>query len=137
MKLERRGRGETAPALGVWAGCLLLLGLGVSALWFRLGLPLPGCAFRELTGLPCATCGSTRMVQALLSGDLLQAIAWNPLVFVALASLSVWSLWAILSLAFDLPRWRLVSDRRERRVLGALAIAFVLAGWTCLIVRGV
>jgi len=137
MKLERRAAGETTPTLGVWVGGMLLLGLAGSALWFRLGLPLPGCAFREWTGLPCATCGTTRMVRALLSGDLLGAIAWNPLVSVVLASVSVWSLWSVLQLAFDLPRWRLVSDRRDCRLIGALAIAVVFAGWAFVIGKGI
>ena len=92
MKLERRATGEAAPALGVWTGSVLLLGVAGSALWLRLGLPLPGCGFREWTGLPCATCGTTRMVRALLSGDLLEAMAWNPLAFVVLAS-DVFILW--------------------------------------------
>ena len=137
MKLERRATGEAAPALGVWTGSVLLLGLAGSALWLRLGLPLPGCGFREWTGLPCATCGTTRMVRALLSGDLLEAMAWNPLAFVVLASVSLWSLWSVLLLAVGLPRWRLVPDRRERRLLAVLAITVVLADWAFLIGKGI
>ena len=136
MKLERRAAGKTSPAFGVWTGGVLLLGAAASALWLRLGLPLPGCGFREWAGVPCATCGTTRMVQALLSGDLAQAVAWNPLVFVVLTGIGAWSVLSALRLGFDLPQRRIVLDRREHRVLRVLAILAVLAGWIYVVGSG-
>ena len=40
---------------------------------------LPGCFFRELTGLPCPTCGTAHAVVALARLDLPRALAFNPL----------------------------------------------------------
>ena len=40
---------------------------------------LPPCLFRELTGLPCPTCGTARAARALTRLDLAGAIAFNPL----------------------------------------------------------
>lgn len=37
------------------------------------------CIFRSLTGKPCPFCGSTRAVAALCSGDITQAVHYNPL----------------------------------------------------------
>jgi len=37
------------------------------------------CAFHSVTGLHCAGCGTTRAIHALLHGDVLQALAYNPL----------------------------------------------------------
>ena len=31
--------------------------------------------------MPCLTCGSTRMLDALLAGDFAEAVMWSPLVF--------------------------------------------------------
>ncbi|MFI5181027.1 MAG: DUF2752 domain-containing protein [Thermoanaerobaculia bacterium] len=45
---------------------------------------LPPCLFREVTGLPCPTCGGTRAALALLSGDIAGALHANPLVVAAL-----------------------------------------------------
>jgi hypothetical protein len=40
---------------------------------------LPGCLFRELTGLPCPTCGTAHAALALARLDLPHALAFNPL----------------------------------------------------------
>lgn len=37
------------------------------------------CPLRQLTGIPCAGCGTTRGVLAMLRGHPLTALAWNPL----------------------------------------------------------
>ena len=44
----------------------------------------PRCIFKLLTGLNCPGCGGTRCLHALVHGDLLQALAFNPLVVLAL-----------------------------------------------------
>ena len=129
MKRERRPEGSASPAFGAWTGAVLLLGAAVSGVWLRLGLPVPGCGFRAWSGVPCMTCGSTRMLRALWAGDPLQALTWNPLVFSALTILVAWSLLSTVRLVFGVPRRRLVLDARERRVLRILAIVAALAGW--------
>lgn len=129
MKWERVTAGRPSRP-GLWAGLALLAGLAAAALWLQLGLPLPGCAFREWTGLPCATCGSTRMVGALLAGDVIGAMRWNPLVFTLLAGIVGWS-------ALSAARLRLVVESGERRILGALAVVAVVAGWAFVIGSGV
>ncbi len=49
----------------------------------------PPCAFHALTGLHCPGCGATRCLHALAHGDVAQALAYNPLLVVALPFLSV------------------------------------------------
>ncbi len=41
-----------------------------------------GCPLKWATGIPCAGCGMTRAVLALLRGDLRSALYFHPLVFV-------------------------------------------------------
>lgn len=41
---------------------------------------LPACGLRAMTSLPCPGCGGTRAVIAFFQGELLQALAYNPLV---------------------------------------------------------
>lgn len=38
----------------------------------------PGCGFKQVTGLPCATCGMTRSFAAMAEGDLAGAVAIQP-----------------------------------------------------------
>lgn len=46
---------------------------------------LPGCPFHAVTGWPCPACGSGRALAALTHGELLAALAWNPLAVGAVA----------------------------------------------------
>lgn len=41
----------------------------------------PQCAFRQLTGLDCPGCGSTRALHALLHGRVGEAFLFNPFLF--------------------------------------------------------
>lgn len=43
------------------------------------------CIFRNLTGLPCPFCGSTRSVGQILQGDFSEALAFNPIGFLVAA----------------------------------------------------
>jgi hypothetical protein len=87
---------------------------------------LPVCPFRALTGLPCPTCGSTRALMALASGDLARALAHQPLtVLVAVAALA-WGLWSFLHLLLGAPMARLelhaATQVRAARVAGSAAL---------------
>ena len=89
----------------------LWLGVSLAALvfawaWVRLGLASPVCIFHEVTGWACPGCGATRCVRYALRGAFHAAFLVNPLVFVTLAGIVVFDLYAATVLAFRLPRWR-------------------------------
>lgn len=65
---------------GLAAGGLVLLRLFEKQL-----VPiLPVCPLHALTGLHCPGCGATRATRALLHGDIVAALHWNPLFVIAL-----------------------------------------------------
>ncbi|MEA3409417.1 MAG: DUF2752 domain-containing protein, partial [Candidatus Eisenbacteria bacterium] len=74
-------RGQSAfaiPRAALLSG-VLLFALGIVA------AALPGiengpvvCPFRAVTGLPCPTCGLTRVAHSLMRGDVGRALAINP-----------------------------------------------------------
>jgi hypothetical protein len=68
----------------------LVVVLGAPVLRQWAGRRIPMCIFRELTGLPCPGCGSTRAGLAILRGDLLAALAFNPLMTLALLGVGLW-----------------------------------------------
>ena len=60
------------------------------------------CLFRNLTGLPCPSCGVTRSVIALASGNLPASAAWNPMGILVAAVMLVLPVW----LLYDVTRFR-------------------------------
>ena len=99
--------------------------------WIAAAPLLRPCTFRGLTGIPCPTCGTTRVALALLDLDLATAFAVNPLATVAGASFFAGGvlalIWALLRapvviLDGGLPRWWV-----------AVLAAVVLANWGYLI----
>jgi hypothetical protein len=134
VKLQPAGSAAASgPPLGAIFGGVLLLGAGLAGVWLRFGLPRPVCLLHEWTGIPCPTCGSTRLVESLLAGDLGAALAHNPLVFLVLAGTGIW---AVVSAAYWLLRRRppeLVLDPREKLALRVAVVLAVLAGWLYLL----
>ena len=137
MRLVREVPRADGDALGAVLGAALVAGGALAAAWFRFGLPLPVCRFREWTGLPCATCGSTRMIEALLHGRILEAAVWNPVVFCGLILLCSWGALSVSRLAFGVPACRLIVEPWERRASGLLLVAAAAASWVYVIWRGV
>ena len=137
MRFEQRTVEATGPRLGTVVGSLLVLGAGVSAIWLRLGLPQPICHFRKWTGVPCPTCGSSRMVEALLGGNFFEALQLNPLALLTLGLLASWAVTSTLRHLLGLPRLHLVLESWERTTLRIAVVAMIAAGWAYLIWRGV
>lgn len=124
----RVGRRHLGP-IGLGAAFLLLVGLAV-ILESRLNAgPLILCMFRAWTGLPCPSCGTTRMVLAMLQGRPVEAFLWNPL------------MWLLIASAFAVLLVRVLTGRRyvwitspaRRHLTVVLLILAVLANWIYLL----
>ena len=81
------------PVVGVWP---LVLGIVWTVLVVVFVLVKPPdsdatvCVFRNVTGVPCPTCGSTRAALAAVQGRPFDAIVFNPFVTVAGALAIAW-----------------------------------------------
>lgn len=91
----------------------------------RLGVALPGCPFRTLTGLDCPGCGSTRCLSALTEGDLTRAFDHNLLVPMALVLL-VWH--GVVTIGNRLGWWSHTAPLTHRWAARAVLVT-VLAFW--------
>jgi len=137
MQLSRRrlAPGELDHEL-IWLS-VSLGSLGLAAAWWAVGLPWPRCLFHDLTGLPCVTCGMTRSTIAFFHGWFLTALRWNPLIFGALCSLSIFDIYASVVLILRAPRLRIALItagegnlfRRAILALFALNWIYLLAHW--------
>jgi hypothetical protein len=128
------GRRAVLPALGVAAAALIGAGF-VTAVDPNAAGHYPTCPFLAVTGWYCPGCGALRAVHALGHGDLMMALARNPLTVVVVGYLAVtWVLWFRRS-ARGRPLRRLAPPWVLYGVLAAILAFWVLRnvpGWTWL-----
>jgi len=96
----------------------------------------PGCGFKAVTGLPCATCGMTRSFAYMVEGDVAAAFDIQPLGATACILVAMTLLVAAWSLVAAMPMGPLFSRiLRPRNVI--IATACLMAVWVFNIVRQV
>ena len=91
--------------------------------------PAATCLIKRTTGLPCPTCGSTRIVLQSARGKLLASLLQNPLVFVGMITGCVW---VILVYGFKrLPR--IHASAAERKLLWTCLALILIINWAWVI----
>src|SRR5438034_8776896 len=104
--------------------------LALATVWFAVGLPWPWCVFHDLTVLPCVTCGMTRCAIQFFHGHFLAAWKWNPLVFAALCSLSIFNTYAVAVVVAHAPRLRIsFSTSGKKKSARTIVIAMLALNW--------
>jgi len=93
------------------------------------------CAFHNFTGLPCLTCGSSRVAAAFLSGDYLSMFYYNPLVVLFCAGLCFFSLFELLKYIFNF-ELKVSVNRKIAFTARTIVITLIAANWLFLIVTG-
>ena len=89
------------------------------------------CMWREITGVPCPTCGSTRAFFAASHGRIGEAFLLNPLLGAAAAGGGAW---LVLRLGFG-RTLQLDLSTRGRRALWSAAAALLALNWGYVIAR--
>jgi hypothetical protein len=126
--------GETDHEL-IWL-TVSLGSLALAAAWLAVGLPWPRCAFHEITGLPCFTCGMTRCGIQFFQAHFLAALKWNPLVFTALCGLTAFDLYAFGKLAARGPRLRIYFCTQTAKTFARIAVISALVlNWIYLLMH--
>jgi len=116
-------------------GILAVFGLAIIRFKPDLVLHLAHCPLRDMTGVPCPTCGGTHTAVALAHGRWVDAFAANPLVALALVVFGIWLLAGVLTTMAPGLRRDLVLTSREKRTARILAIFLILAAWVWEIIR--
>jgi Protein of unknown function (DUF2752) len=134
LRICRLGPGEIDHEL-VWLS-VSLISLGLAAAWLTIGLPWPRCAFHEMTGFPCLTCGMTRCGMQFFHTHFLAALRWNPLVFVFLCGLIAYDLYAFAALAMRTRRLRIsFHTQRARAFARGVVISALILNWSYLLLH--
>jgi hypothetical protein len=121
------------PQWPLWAVLLVLVWLslgGAAVLLGRyLGHPVGLCLFKQLTGIPCPTCGFTRGVLNVLYGRPGQAWLCNPLLY---SVLGIFFAATIVRVLFG-RGVRIHLGRAERIIAWIVAIVLFFANWAYII----
>lgn len=128
---------EDHTPLGLLVGGASGVGLGLVVAWRAAGGSLPACPLHAALGVPCPSCGGTRMIDALVAGDVGAALAWNPLLFVLGLALGAWALASAWRAACGLAAVRLVLAPRDGWLVRVVAVVAVGGNWAWLVWRGV
>ena len=134
MRLYLKKKSSNQIEFGIIYGGIALVMLGAGRLLPILSFA-PDCVFKGLTGIPCPTCGSTRSVVHLAHGDILSALAMNPLTTLCLLAAIVYFIASLMSVAFDLPRINFILADKEKNVMRAGVVMILLAQWAYLIIQ--
>ena len=122
----------TDRRLGVIWGAIALAAAVLAHLATPLAPLLPGCLFRELTGLPCPTCGTAHAALALARLDLPHAIAFNPL---ATLGALVFLVGGVAAAVASLAGRPLAEPRLSGPAPRSAALLAVAANWTWLLLH--
>lgn len=87
------------------------------------------CLFKNITTLPCPSCGSTRTFLKLLKGDFLEAMTINPLAIIFLLFFIVLFFWFILDRIRKRNRLINFLKRPGRLYVKILFFVIILINW--------
>ncbi|MCF6351391.1 MAG: DUF2752 domain-containing protein [Cyclobacteriaceae bacterium] len=98
------------------------------------------CFIKNVTGIPCPSCGSTRAVEALIHGNLLESITLNPIGLLLTTLLAVLPIWILIDLARNQNSLFNFYQRAEpvlrQKKIAIPAIALLMANWIWNIYKG-
>ena len=122
------------PLGAIFLGIGALAALAVAVLHLD-RLPILVCLFRAATGVPCLTCGATRALGELVTGDVAGAWSMNPLATLAAFVLVPWGVGdlALMTRGRALALEVAPAGARALRVLALLAVT---ANWAYLVAAG-
>ncbi len=91
------------------------------------------CPLRRYTGIPCFTCGSTRAILALVTGDITTAFLTQPLVISLICMLAPILLFNICAALLKKRMLLLSLSRTEKTVLFVSLTVATLINWLYLL----
>lgn len=98
------------------------------------------CLLKNITGIPCPSCGSTRSVLSLVHGNMVDALYWNPFGFIIMTILIITPLWIIYDIILKrdslLRLYRTIEIQMQKKIVYFPAITLVVMNWVWNIMKG-
>lgn len=98
------------------------------------------CLIKQVTGIPCPSCGSTRSISAALHGHLGEAIWWNPLGLLSLLLILIIPWWILTDWLRKRDSFHRAFKATEffirRKYIAILLIILILINWIWNIHKG-
>jgi hypothetical protein len=129
---------ERSPVARLLAWPLLLAALGgllLLRLYPDLVLGLTHCPLRDITGVPCPTCGGTHSAAGLAAGRWVEAMRTNPVVVVGGLVFGVWAFYSMAATLIPGLRRGLELSGREKKAARYLAAFLFVFAWLWQIAR--
>jgi hypothetical protein len=99
------------------------------------------CLFKDLTGIPCPSCGTTRSLVALIHGNLKEALEINPLGLIIAIALVVVPLWIITDMLKKSDSLYRLYNKMENvfssnKWVSVTAVLILVINWVWNIIKG-
>ncbi len=98
------------------------------------------CIIKNVTNIPCPSCGSTRSIIAFLNGDFIECIYWNPIGLILLFALVILPLWLFYDLVYKkesfLRFYLKVEFILKKPKYATLGIILIIVNWIWNIFKG-
>lgn len=98
------------------------------------------CLFKNITGIPCPSCGSTRSVLSLVKGNFFNAILINPLGVIIAVSMLLLPLWLLYDLILKKDtlyiNYKLFEKTVQVKWVAVILITLIIANWIWNINKG-
>jgi len=135
IQVVSRKKGELNLSLIYLIITLILAGSAYGL--FRLHtVPILLCPFKEMTGYPCPTCGSTRLVLSLFGMNLSEAFLCNPGMFLSGVAAVFWFGYGVVSQVKGKKVCMSLSKREGFWLRMALLVGFMI-NWLYLVIAGI
>jgi hypothetical protein len=132
MILQKRTHGRTE--FGIIYGGIALLAICVGRFAPVLAFA-PSCVFKDLTGVPCPTCGATRSVVHLAQGEFFSSFSMNPLVSLCFVIAALAFFYSMITLIARIPRIGVILSDKEKNIVRFGTVALVMANWCYILSR--
>jgi hypothetical protein len=91
------------------------------------------CVFKNVTGYPCPSCGTTRAVQEFIKGNLMNSFYMNPFGIIVAIFMAIIPLWIVLDLIFKketfYSSYKKIETIIRIRWIAIILIVLVILNW--------